>query len=61
MVKSEKQIDPLINTVRVFSDHIRMQFGVSKCAILVMKRGKIVKCDGISLPDNVVLSLEEGR
>ena len=58
--KSEKQIDTLINTVRVFSYDIRMQFGISKCAILIMKRRKIVKSDGISLPDNDIMrSLEE--
>ena len=58
--KSEKQIDTLINTVTVFSYDIRMQFGISKCAILIMKRGKIVKSDGISLPDNEIMrSLEE--
>ena len=50
--KNEKETDTLINTVRVFSDDIRMQFGISKCAILIMIRGKIVKCDGISLPNN---------
>ena len=48
------------NTVRVFSDDIRMQFGISKCAVMIMKSGKIVKCDGISLPDNeIIKSLEE--
>lgn len=29
-----------------------MQFGVDKCAVLVMKRGKIQHTDGIQLPDN---------
>ena len=50
--KNEKQIYTIINKVRVFSDDIRMQFGISTCAILIMKREKIVKCDCISLPDN---------
>ena len=58
--KNEKQIDTLVNTLRVFSDDIRMEFGISKCAILIMKRGKIVKCDGIVMPGNEVMkSLEE--
>ena len=47
----ERQIDSLINTVRVFSDDIRMEFGLKKCAVVVMKRGKVVKCDGVDLPD----------
>ena len=58
--KHEKEIDTLMNTVRVFSVDIRMQFGISKCAFLIMKRGSTVKCDGISLPDNKVMKgLEE--
>ena len=30
---------------------IGMEFGVKKCSVLKLKRGKIVKCDGIILPD----------
>ena len=47
----ERQIDSLINTVGVFSDDIRMEFGLKKCGVVVMKRGKVVKCDGVGLPD----------
>ena len=37
-----------------------MQFGIDKCAMLLMKKGKIVKSDGIQLPnDKVMKSLEE--
>ena len=28
-----------------------MEFGIDKCATLILKRGKIAKFDGISLPD----------
>ena len=45
------QIDSLINTVRVFSDDIRMKFGLKKCAVVVMQRGKVVKYDEVDLPD----------
>ena len=47
----ERQIDSLINTVRFLSDDIRMAFGLKKCAVVVMKRGKVVKYDGVDLPD----------
>ena len=47
----ERQIDSLINTVRVFSDDIRMEFGLKKCGVVVMKRGKVVKYDEVDLPD----------
>ena len=58
--KSEKALDSLIQTVRIFSTDIGMQFGIDKCAMLVMKKGKIVKSDGIQLPnDKVIKSLEE--
>ena len=30
-----------MNTVRLLSEDIRMQFGVDKCAITVLKRGKL--------------------
>ena len=43
----ERQIDSLINTVRVFSYDIRMVFGMKKCGVVVMKRGKVVEYDGV--------------
>ena len=38
--KNESQLDCSINTVRAFTEDIRMEFGLEKCAVLVMKRGK---------------------
>ena len=39
-----------------------MQFGIDKCAMFVMKRGEIVKSDGIQLPNDIVIkSLEKGE
>ena len=40
---SEKRLDSLVQTVRVFSEDIGMKFGIEKCAMLVMEKGKIVK------------------
>ena len=45
--KSEKALDSLIQTIRIFSEDIGMQFGIDKCVMLVVKRGKTVKSDGI--------------
>ena len=42
--RNEKELDMSVNTVRVFSTDICMQFGVNKCGVLVMKRGKMWKC-----------------
>ena len=40
-----------MQTVRVFSEDIGMEFGIEKCAMLVMEKGKIVKSVGIELTD----------
>ncbi|XP_068723498.1 uncharacterized protein [Montipora capricornis] len=53
--KSEEEIDTLVRTVHVFSTDIGMEFGMKKCGILTMKRGKVVRCDGIMLPNNEVM------
>ena len=59
--KNEKQVDNLVNTVRIFSRDIGMEFGISKCAVLIMKRGKACACEGIVLPDaQVIRGLEGG-
>ena len=60
--KSEKALDSFTQTVRIFSEDIGMQFGVNKCAMLMMKKEKIVKSYSIQLPnDKVIKSLEEGE
>ena len=38
--KSEKEIDALVNTVRIFSGDINMNFGLNKCAKVTKIRGK---------------------
>ena len=59
---SEKGLDCLVKTVCVFSEDIGMEFGMEKCAMLVMEKGKIVMSVGIELPDGkVIKSLQEGE
>ena len=53
--KSEEQTNTLVKTLYVFSTDIGMEFGVKKCGILTMKRGKIVKSEGIKPPDGEVM------
>ena len=36
------------------SGDIGMQFGFDKCAVLKMKRGKQIHCEGIDLSDGIV-------
>ena len=45
--KNEDQIDSLVNTVRIFPENIKMAFGLPKCGVLIMKRGKVVKSEGV--------------
>ena len=53
--KNEKEIDSLVQTVRIFSDDIGMKFGLEKCAAMTMKMGKRVHSDGIALPGGTQL------
>ncbi|XP_067942810.1 uncharacterized protein [Watersipora subatra] len=39
--KNKNEIDTLIQTVRIFSDDIGMEFGLDKCATITMIRGKL--------------------
>ena len=58
--RDEKGLDSLVQTIRVFSEDIGMEFGIEKCATLVVEKGKIVKSVGIELPDGkVIKSLQE--
>ena len=59
--KNEDQIDNLVNTVRIFSEDIKMEFGLPKCGVLIMKRGKVVKSEGISMLDGKMMkNIKEG-
>ena len=39
--RSERGLDSLVETFRVFSEDIGMEFGIEKCAMLLMEKGKI--------------------
>ena len=48
--KSEDRIDSLEQiTVQLFSEDIGIEFGLKKCGVLLQKRGKKVRFDGINL------------
>ena len=47
--KSMNEIDSLVKTVETCCSDIGMEFGIAKCAVLNLKRGKLVTCDGIEL------------
>ena len=60
---NDNEIDSLVKVVKIVSGDTGMQFGFEKCAVLKMKRGKQVHCEGINLGDDVVIEKadEEGR
>lgn len=41
--ESENQLVSLINTTKFFSNDIRMQFGLDKCAVFKMKKGRVLR------------------
>ena len=49
--KSEREIKGLVSTVQILSKDIGMKFGIKKCVVLVLKRGKVVSCEGAEIPD----------
>ena len=49
--KNEKELETLIHAVRICSQDIGMEFGIEKCAMLVMKSGKRHLTDGNELPN----------
>ena len=47
--KNERELEILIKTVRICSQHIGMKFGIEKCAMLVKKNRKQPMTKGIEL------------
>ena len=45
--KSENEIKELVSTVGVLD--IGMEFGINKCGMIIMNRGKVKSTDGIVL------------
>ena len=41
--KTKQELDSLLQTVRMSSRDIEMKLGISKCAMLEIKRGKVVQ------------------
>ena len=48
--KSEKELESLIQTMRIFSDDLGMVFGLDQFSVLVLKRRKMVRTKETELP-----------
>ena len=58
--KNGDQINSLLNTVRIFSEGIKIEFELSKCGVLIMKRGKVVNNEEINMADGkTIKNIEE--
>ena len=54
--------EELVQTARTCSNDIGMQLEISKCAMLEMKRGKVVQSKGIVLPnEKMIKSVEDEK
>ena len=51
LAKNEKELVILIHAVKIYSQDIGMEFGIEKCATLIMKSGKQHMTDGMELPN----------
>ena len=55
-------MDLLVQTIRVFSEDVGMEFGIENCSMLVIEKRKVGKSVGIELPDGkVIKSLRKAK
>ena len=57
--KDEREIYGLHSTVQIFSNDIRMEFGIKKWGNLVMIRGKATSTDGIDVSSDTIKDIEK--
>ena len=58
--RGTKEIDTLVQTARIVSGDIRMEFGIEKCALVNIQRSKVTMIEGIKLPDgNNIKDIDE--
>jgi hypothetical protein len=50
--KTEEELQKQVQVVRNFSDDIHMEYGLHKCAKIVLKRGKLVHSQNLILDFN---------
>ena len=51
----ECEVNGLVSTVQILSNDIRMEFGIKKCGVLLLKRGKVVSSEGVEMPDGEII------
>jgi hypothetical protein len=60
--KSEEEFQKQIRTITTFSHEIHMEFGLDKCAKIVLKKGKLVHLQNLVVDINrEIKELEQGK
>ena len=59
---SDKEMESLVNMIRIFSEDISMEFGFEKCAKVSSNKGKLVATENLKLPSGKeIQELENDR
>ena len=58
---NEKELESLIQSMRIYSQEIGIEFGIEKCTMLVMKSGKRHMAEGMEQPDQEKSDYSEKR
>ena len=53
--KDKAEIESLVSTVQLISQDTGMEFGIKKCGVAVLKRGKLCKSEGIKLINGLTI------
>ena len=62
IAKSEEELQKQIQTVKIFSDDINMEFGLEKCVKVTFKRGKLTHSQNLVTDTNIeIQELEKGK
>ena len=59
--RNMQDVEALIQTVRIITDDMRMAFGIDKCAVVQVVRGKITHSEGVVLPSGETMGDLEGQ
>ena len=59
--KNKKELEIQIQSVRIYSEDIKMESGIDKCALLIMKSGKRHMTAGVELPNEAVIRTLEKK
>lgn len=58
MARISKTMNSLIHLTRIYSENIRISFSLDKCRCLEAKRGKMIRNEGVELPEGKTAIIE---